>query len=171
MRPCLVRDARILALPASVLGPVDGPPCIRHRPLGMAAPLQGVPDRVRAPQRGALPGFPGGLPFLSQPRPGSRSAWALAAIFTWPPTGKPVKMRAVVVGHFKGDDLWGETIFFDNASILKQIGAQDRYSAALRLHEAGHVHARQHAAHWSRNGIRVNPCLDATKYDRLWGES
>jgi hypothetical protein len=28
------------------------------------------------------------------------------------------------VDHFKGDDLWGETIFFDNASILKQIGAE-----------------------------------------------
>jgi hypothetical protein len=32
-------------------------------------------------------------------------------------------MRAIVVWHFKGDDLWGETIFFDNASLLKQIGA------------------------------------------------
>jgi hypothetical protein len=32
-------------------------------------------------------------------------------------------MRAVVVWHFKGDDLWGETIFFDNASLLQQIGA------------------------------------------------
>ena len=28
------------------------------------------------------------------------------------------------VDHFKGDDLWGETIFFDNASILRQIGAE-----------------------------------------------
>ena len=33
-------------------------------------------------------------------------------------------MRAIVVWHFKGDALWGETIFFDNASLLKQIGAQ-----------------------------------------------
>jgi hypothetical protein len=32
-------------------------------------------------------------------------------------------MRAIVVWHFKGDDLWGETVFFDNASLLKQIGA------------------------------------------------
>ena len=32
-------------------------------------------------------------------------------------------MRAIVVWHFKGDELWGETIFFDNASLLKQIGA------------------------------------------------
>jgi hypothetical protein len=35
-----------------------------------------------------------------------------------------VVMRAIVVWHFKGDALWGETIFFDNASLLKQIGAQ-----------------------------------------------
>ena len=41
----------------------------------------------------------------------------------WPATGKPVRMRAIVVWHFKGDELWGETIFFDNASLLKQIGA------------------------------------------------
>ena len=34
-----------------------------------------------------------------------------------------VRMRAIVVWHFKGDDLWGETIFFDNASLLHQIGA------------------------------------------------
>jgi len=33
-------------------------------------------------------------------------------------------MRAIVVWHFKGDALWGETISFDNASLLKQIGAQ-----------------------------------------------
>jgi hypothetical protein len=32
-------------------------------------------------------------------------------------------MRAIVVWHFKGDELWGETVFFDNASLLKQIGA------------------------------------------------
>jgi hypothetical protein len=32
-------------------------------------------------------------------------------------------MRALVVWHFKGDVLWGETVFFDNASLLKQIGA------------------------------------------------
>jgi steroid delta-isomerase-like uncharacterized protein len=48
----------------------------------------------------------------------------LGTFLGWPPTGKPVKIRAVVVWHFKGDDLWGETIFFDNASILKQIGAK-----------------------------------------------
>jgi len=41
-----------------------------------------------------------------------------------PLTGKPVRMRAIVVWHFKGDALWGETIFFDNASLLEQIGAQ-----------------------------------------------
>jgi hypothetical protein len=31
-------------------------------------------------------------------------------------------MRAIVVWHFKGDELWG-AVFFDNASLLKQIGA------------------------------------------------
>ena len=48
----------------------------------------------------------------------------LGTFLGWPPTGKPVRMRAIVVWHFKGDALWGETIFFDNASLLEQIGAQ-----------------------------------------------
>ena len=47
----------------------------------------------------------------------------LGTFLGWPATGKPVRMRAIVVWHFKGDDLWGETIFFDNASLLQQIGA------------------------------------------------
>jgi steroid delta-isomerase-like uncharacterized protein len=48
----------------------------------------------------------------------------LGTFLGWPATGKPVRMRAIVVWHFKGDALWGETIFFDNASLLRQIGAQ-----------------------------------------------
>ena len=48
----------------------------------------------------------------------------LGTFMGWPATGKPVRMRAIVVWHFKGDALWGEMIFFDNASLLKQIGAQ-----------------------------------------------
>lgn len=47
----------------------------------------------------------------------------LGPFLGWPATGKPVRMRAIVVWHFKGDDLWGETVFFDNASLLQQIGA------------------------------------------------
>ena len=47
----------------------------------------------------------------------------LGTFLGWPATGKPVRMQALVVWHFKGDELWGETVFFDNASLLKQIGA------------------------------------------------
>jgi steroid delta-isomerase-like uncharacterized protein len=47
----------------------------------------------------------------------------LGTFLGWPPTGRPVRMRAIVVWHFKGDELWGETVFFDNASLLHQIGA------------------------------------------------
>jgi hypothetical protein len=66
-----VREARIFALPASVRGPVLGPPCIRQRPLGIAAARHGAPDRVLAPQRGALPGLPVRFPLLSRPIPSS----------------------------------------------------------------------------------------------------
>jgi steroid delta-isomerase-like uncharacterized protein len=48
----------------------------------------------------------------------------LGTFLGWPATGKPARMRAIVVWHFRGDALWGETIFFDNASLLRQIGAQ-----------------------------------------------
>jgi len=52
--------SRIASFPASVLGPVESPPCIRHRPfLGAGSPanqtagaLQGVPLRVLAPHLG-----------------------------------------------------------------------------------------------------------------------
>ena len=54
----------------------------------------------------------------------------LRTFMGWPATGKPVRMRAIVVWHFKGDDLWGETIFFDNASLLQQIGASIEVPAA-----------------------------------------
>jgi steroid delta-isomerase-like uncharacterized protein len=41
-----------------------------------------------------------------------------------PPTGKYVKVRALVVWHFKGKRLWGETVFFDMGGLLKKIGAR-----------------------------------------------
>src|SRR3954447_4355064 len=40
------------ARPSTVRGPVLGPPCIRHRPFGMAAPRHGSPSRRLAPHRG-----------------------------------------------------------------------------------------------------------------------
>jgi len=40
------------------------------------------------------------------------------------PTGKRVRVRALVVWHFRGNKLWGETVFFDLGSIQKQIGAK-----------------------------------------------
>jgi hypothetical protein len=35
-----------------------------------------------------------------------------------------VRVRALVVWHFRGNKLWGETVFFDLGSIQKQIGTQ-----------------------------------------------
>ena len=70
--PCF-QFARIeRASPISVRGPVLVPPCIRQRPFCIAGPLQAVPFRVLAPQRGAVLGSPTGLPFFSHPR---RFAW------------------------------------------------------------------------------------------------
>ena len=51
-RPCLVLAAFTRARPSAVRGPVDGPPCIRQRPFGIAGAQHGIPLRVRAPQRG-----------------------------------------------------------------------------------------------------------------------
>lgn len=90
-RPCFVRDALMRSIPAAVRGPVLGPPCIRHRPLGMAGPLQGVPFRVRAPHGLALARSPGGLPFLSQPR---RTVWGLPGISVPSPRLRPPTLHA-----------------------------------------------------------------------------
>lgn len=40
------------------------------------------------------------------------------------PTGRRVRVRALVVWHFRGDRLRGETVFFDMGSILSQIGGR-----------------------------------------------
>jgi len=48
------------------------------------------------------------------------------------PTGKRVRVRALVVWHFRGNKLWGETVFFDLGSIQKQVGAKVVAPAARR---------------------------------------
>jgi steroid delta-isomerase-like uncharacterized protein len=42
------------------------------------------------------------------------------------PTGRRVRVRALVVWHFRRNKLWGETVFFDMGSIQKQIGPKVR---------------------------------------------
>lgn len=48
----------------------------------------------------------------------------LGTFLGYAPTGKHVRVRALVVWHFKGKRLWGETVFFDMGLILKKIGAR-----------------------------------------------
>ena len=48
----------------------------------------------------------------------------LGKFLGYPPTGKYVRVRALVVWHFKGRRLWGETVFFDMGRLLKKIGAR-----------------------------------------------
>src|SRR2546423_10318050 len=48
----------------------------------------------------------------------------LGKFLGYSPTGKYVRVRALVVWHFKGKKLWGETVFFDVGSLLKKIGAR-----------------------------------------------
>ena len=48
----------------------------------------------------------------------------LGKFLGYPPTGKYVKVRALVVWHFKGKRLWGETVFFDMGRVLNKIGAR-----------------------------------------------
>jgi steroid delta-isomerase-like uncharacterized protein len=56
----------------------------------------------------------------------------LGRFLGFPPTGKTVRVRALVVWHFKGEKLAGETVFFDVGSILKQIGARVTVPRARR---------------------------------------
>jgi len=48
------------------------------------------------------------------------------------PTGKRVRVRALVVWHFKGNKLRGETVFFDMGSIQKQLCVKVTGHAARR---------------------------------------
>lgn len=82
------------AFPSSVFGPVLGPPCMRQRPFGIAGPRQQPPERVLAPQRGALAGFPVLLPYMSRPIPGRRSVRGLLAISGPPPGLAPPALDA-----------------------------------------------------------------------------
>jgi len=67
--PCFQLPLFERACPFWVRGPVLAPPCMRHLfLLRMAGERHLVPFLVFAPQRGAILGSPGGLPFLSHPR-------------------------------------------------------------------------------------------------------
>jgi steroid delta-isomerase-like uncharacterized protein len=56
----------------------------------------------------------------------------LGAFLGLRPSGKRVRVRALVVWHFRGNKLWGETVFFDLGSIQKQIGARVQVRARRR---------------------------------------
>jgi hypothetical protein len=70
--PCLKCARAMRSLPSAVFGPVEHPPCSRHRPLRIAGHPHGVPRRVFAPQRGTLeiskrefPALASSVPFRS----------------------------------------------------------------------------------------------------------
>ena len=67
----------------------------------------------------------------------------LGTFLGWPATRKPVRMRAIVVWHFKGDDLWGETIFFRQRLAPATDRRIDRHPATHRGNEAGFLQARR----------------------------
>ena len=70
------RAAAIRARPAAVFGPVEAPPCIRHRPFFIAGLLHLHPRRVLAPHRGPALGLPRGLPLRSGPGSRCTGCWA-----------------------------------------------------------------------------------------------
>jgi carboxymethylenebutenolidase len=53
----------------------------------------------------------------------TKMAWMLPGV---PPTGKPVELAAVVVVQFDGDKIAQEQIYWDQASVLVQLGLLDR---------------------------------------------
>ena len=126
--PCFQLARIERAKPSGVRGPVLAPPCIRHRPFGMAGALQAGPLRVSAPHLGEVLKSPGGLPFFSQPL---RFAWgSLSGILFIPSPGLLALLRllpirtqgdsaddgltAVLNGHM----LHGHTLFAGTAVFL-----------------------------------------------------
>jgi hypothetical protein len=71
--PSFHRARRHRSSPSAVRGPVDAPPCIRHLVyspvflLRIAGALHKPPLLAFAPHRGAIDGFPVGLPFSRRP--------------------------------------------------------------------------------------------------------
>ena len=88
-RPCLSLLCRMRSRPSRVRGPVDLPPCNRHRPFFMAGARQGIPRLVLAPHRGALAKSPGWLSFLRHPH--HRFSWGCPSFLSFtlplPPGG------------------------------------------------------------------------------------
>jgi carboxymethylenebutenolidase len=61
--------------------------------------------------------------------------WILPGI---PPTGKHVEIAVVAVVQFEGDKIAGERIYWDQASVLAQIGLLDATSLPVSGAEAAH---------------------------------
>lgn len=77
-RPCFVTAFLMRAIPSAVFGPVESPPCRRHRPFAIPGHWQGVPRLVFAAHRGAFEKSPGGFLFFIHPR---RFSWGVVVIF------------------------------------------------------------------------------------------
>jgi steroid delta-isomerase-like uncharacterized protein len=50
------------------------------------------------------------------------SGTQLGSLFGVPPTGKRVEVDTVVVWEFRGERIRGETVYFDLATMLRQVG-------------------------------------------------
>src|ERR1700730_13423645 len=100
---------------AAVPKPFRGPKRVAER---YRKHWAGFPDlKVRVKQ---LPAEDAGAVVTEHERGGTH----LGSFLGYPATGKYVRVRALVVWHFKGKRLWGETVFFDVGSLLKKIGAR-----------------------------------------------
>ena len=92
--PCFVTARLTRSIPSGVRGPVERPPCMRHRPFGIAGHRHGTPCRFLAPQRGAFRKSPGGFPFLSQPRRCSWGPCSVPRIIPHPPPPSALAWRS-----------------------------------------------------------------------------
>src|SRR4051794_19317087 len=94
--PCFQFALLERANPLAVRGPELVPPCIRHRPFGIAGALHGDPRRVFAPHLGDLLKSPQGLPFLSHPLRGAWVSFSATLIVALPlVASRPLKYSSI----------------------------------------------------------------------------
>ena len=91
----------------------------------------GVAERYRG-QWGGFPDFTVRIRkvvALSDKYAVSEHEWSgthLGVFLGMPPTGKRVKVKAAVIWEFKGDKIKGETIYYDLATVQRQMGLNKR---------------------------------------------
>jgi len=92
----------------------QGPDAVARRYRGLWAALPDLQVRLRR-----IVAIDGDLAVTEHTLSGTQSG----PLFGMAPTGRPVQVDTVVIWEFAGERIRGETVYFDLATMLRQVGA------------------------------------------------